>query len=100
MLKCDPRVFTRCPYKKSCGSLEHANFEQGSDCDLFNQKVLNTPVTIADRIRGMEDMELAMFLHTITRACADRKCEECPIGENNCTVMLHWIRQPELEWKI
>lgn len=97
MKKCDPRAFARCPYQKSCGSLDDAQFPQGSDCDLFNQKVLSSKSTNADHIRGMSDMELATFLYTATRACADHNCGGCPIGEENCPVLLHWLRQPEME---
>lgn len=96
-LKCDPRAFARCPYQKSCGSLDDAQFPEGTDCDLFNQKVLRAKTTNADRIRGMSDMELATFLYTATRACADHNCGDCPIGEGNCPVLLHWLRQPEME---
>lgn len=97
MLKCDPRAFARCPYNKTCSPIEDAVFLEGSDCDLFNQKVLNKPVTNADRIRCMSDMELATYLYTITRACADRNCGGCPIGPENCVVLLHYLRQPEKE---
>lgn len=63
MLKCDPRVFARCPYKGSCVSLEQAEFTEGSDCEKFNQKVLNAPVTNGDKIRMMNDTELARLLN-------------------------------------
>lgn len=62
MMKCDPRVFARCPYKGSCVSLEQAEFAEGSDCEKFNQKVLNAPVTNGDKIRMMNDTELARLL--------------------------------------
>ena len=95
MPKCDPRAFARCPYNKTCASVEEATFSEGSDCDQFNQKVLRTPITNADRIRGMSDMELATFLYTATRSCSSHECTNCPIGEANCPVLLHWLRQPE-----
>lgn len=97
MPRCDPRAFARCPYNKTCVPIEEATFTEGSDCDQFNQKVLRTPITNADRIRGMSDMELANFLYTLSRACADRNCAACPIGEGNCTVMLYWLKQTEKE---
>lgn len=97
-LKCDPRVFARCPYKGTCISLDKAEFPEGSDCEAFHKKVLTTSITNGDHIRAMNDMELAAFLHSITRACADRSCRSCPIGDQNCIVMLHWIRQPEKGW--
>ena len=93
MLKCDPRAFSRCPYNKTCAPIEEAAFTEGSDCDIFNQKVLRTPITNADKIRGMTDRGLAAFLYTTTRACADRTCQTCPIGKTNCIVLLHWLRQ-------
>lgn len=96
VLKCDPRVFARCPYNKTCVSPEEATFTEGSDCHQFNQRVLNTPVTHFDRIRMLNDREMAAYLYSLTRACADRKCGECPIGPTNCIVMLHWGRQPEM----
>lgn len=95
MLKCDPRAFARCPYNQTCVSVEETEFPEGSDCDLFNQKVLRTPLTNADRIRSMSDMELATFLYTATRACAAHNCASCPIGEINCPVLLHWLRKKE-----
>lgn len=96
MKKCDTRAFARCPYNKTCSPIKDAVFPEGSDCDLFNQKVLSKPITNADRIRGMNDRELATYLYTITRACADRNCGGCPIGPDNCIVMLHYLRQPEM----
>lgn len=97
MLKCDPRAFARCPYKGSCGSIEDAVFPEGSDCDIFNKKKLSAAVTNADHIRGMSDMELATFLYTVTRACADHNCAQCPMGPDHCTVLLHWLKTPEME---
>ena len=97
MLKCNPRAFARCHYNKTCAPVEQATFVAGGDCDAFNQKVLNTPITNADRIRGMSDMEMANFLHLLSRSCADHNCGACPIGPDNCMVLLHWLKQPEKE---
>ena len=93
MPKCDPRAFARCPYNKTCVPVEEATFTEGSDCDIFNQKVLRTPITYADSIRGMTDRELAVFRYTVRRACADHACHTCPIGQENCIVLLHWLKQ-------
>ena len=94
MMHCDPRAFARCPYNKTCVSPEQTEFAEGSDCDLFNQKVLEKPMTEADNIRRMSDVELSLFLYEVTRCCADKNCAACPIGEQNCIVMLYWLRQP------
>lgn len=95
MMKCDPRAFARCPYNRTCVSVEMAEFTEGSDCHRFNNKVLDVPPTNGDRIRGMNDRDLAVFLTTITRACADRGCDRCPIGNPDCIAMIHWVRQEE-----
>lgn len=94
MMHCDPRAFARCPYNKTCVSPEQTEFAEGSDCDLFNQKVLAKPLTEADNIRRMSDVELSLFLYEVTRCCADKNCAACPIGEQNCIVMLYWLRKP------
>lgn len=96
-MRCDPRAFARCPYNKTCASPEQSEFLEGSDCYLFNQKVLERPLTEADHIRQMSDVELSMFLYEVTRCCADKNCAACPIGEQNCIVMLYWLRQPKRE---
>ena len=93
-MHCDPRAFARCPYNKTCVSPEQTEFVEGSDCDLFNQKVLEKPMTEADNIRRMSDVELSLFLYEVTRCCADKNCATCPIGEQNCIVMLYGLRQP------
>lgn len=97
LIACDSRVFARCPYNGTCGSIADAKFAPGSDCHRFSQKILNSAATQADKIRGMSDRELATFLHTATRACADHNCEACPIGSSNCKVMLYWLRTSYLE---
>lgn len=110
MLKCDPRVFAQCPYKGSCGSYEHAEFPEGSDCDRFNQKILNTPVTNGDRIRMMNDAELARFLSRfdnvdeVLHYCRNRpECEKVvqadgAVPESECRECLAaWLRAPAYE---
>lgn len=59
-IKCDPRAIARCPYKRLCG--DNPYFLDGSDCDKFNQKVLEPPPTMADCIRAKSDEELAEWL--------------------------------------
>ena len=95
MMHCDPRAFARCPYNKGCLSPEQAEFTEGSDCDQFNRRVMEKPLTEADGIRKMSDVELSLFLYEVTRCCADKNCGACPIGPENCIVLLHWLRQPK-----
>lgn len=110
MLKCDPRVFARCPYKGSCVSLEEAVFTEGSDCEKFNQKVLNAPVTNGDKIRMMNDTELARLLSRfenlddVLHYCRNKpECRQ--ITENDGAVpeaecrkcLVQWLRAPAYE---
>lgn len=57
VMNCDPRAYAQCPTRHLCGSLNDAQFMEGSDCDKFNQRILNQPMTYADRIRAMSDEE-------------------------------------------
>lgn len=97
MLKCDPRAYARCPYKGSCVDLENAQFPEGGDCHLFNQKVLSSQMTEADYIRTMSDPQLYLFLYTLTRSCAEKNCQACPIGAENCANLRQWLKSIKTE---
>ena len=73
MKKCDPRAFARCQYRKQCSdSPEHTSFYEGTECDYFNQQVINKPMTNADSIRAMSDEELAKLFYSVyKRSCID-----------------------------
>lgn len=108
MLKCDPRAFARCPYSKQCSdSPEHTSFYAGTECDYFNQQVINKPMTNADRIRAMSDEELAneMRKRSISTIC-DIVCQGgCKAiatlnktGNKVCKeIILNWLQQPAKE---
>ena len=93
MMNCHPRAFARCPYNKTCISVEMAEFTENSDCHRYNNKVLDMPPTNADRIRGMEDKEMADFIMAVAKACAEKACDSCPIGKNNCKNMVKWLKK-------
>lgn len=57
MKRCDPNVRAKCPDGKNCEL--YAEFADGSECDKFNEQLLNQPMTNADRIRAMSDENLA-----------------------------------------
>ena len=40
VIKCSPRVYKKCPDRKYCGSVQEACFVEGSECDKFQQKIL------------------------------------------------------------
>lgn len=99
MPKCDPRAFARCPYNQTCVSVEETEFPEGSDCDIFNQKVLKTPRTNADRIRAMSDEELAALFGRYgfcgSGIIPKSYCHESKICSSQCVV--RWLQQPAEE---
>ena len=95
MKRCDPRAYTQCPDHERCGPNIYAHLTGGSECDKFNQRVLETPMANGDRIRSMSDEELAKFLDDsnsqgcvcLTMACA-MNCQKC---------IKKWLKQPVKE---
>lgn len=85
MLRCSPEAFAKCPTRYICGKIEDATFTEGSECDLFNQSVMNMPITNADRIRAMSDGELEVFLINV---CLEK--DEFPF----ITDWGKWLQQP------
>ena len=90
MVKCDPRAKARCPYKKQCCGDNEGYFVEGSECDKFNQRILEPPPTNADHIRSLNDEELAEFI------ASQRVCQICHRRLNNCFPedVGNWLRQP------
>lgn len=95
MKRCDPRAYARCPDRERCGPNIHAYFAEGSECDKFNQKILEAPMTNADRIRALSDEELAKFLDDCNSqgcVCPTRNCKE------SCKLCIEeWLQQPAEE---
>jgi hypothetical protein len=87
VLQCDIRAFNRCPYNKTCVSVDQATFTEGSDCDLFNQKVLQTPITNGDRVRTMSDKKLKAWY------CKGRDCGGCRFASSAGCSFLKWIKE-------
>ena len=109
MMKCDPRAFAKCPYRAQCGdSPKHAEFAEGSECDDFNRDILNAPLTNAERIRTMNDKELATTIKDMMFSDFKPACEkstffsedEQPSCEKDClSCILDWLHQPAEEDK-
>ena len=97
MLRCSPEAFAKCQTRHICGKIEDATFMEGSECDRFNQSVMNMPVTNADRIRAMSDEELAVLFADDERACPPKHlhCSKYVDKCNGC--WLEWLRQPAKE---
>lgn len=75
MKYCSIEAFARCPLDERCKDFREACFVEGSECDSFNQSILNRPRTNADQIRSMSDKELAAYLGDI--AGDDFHCNYC-----------------------
>ena len=101
MLKCAPRAFARCPYRKQCSdSPEHTSFYEGTECDYFNQQVINKPMTNADSIRAMSDEELAILLCRIMDCSIckrniqkDGECDNYS-ADGLSKAVLNWLQRP------
>ena len=95
MLRCSPEAFAKCPTRHICGNPQEATFMEGSECDLFNQSVMDSPMTNGDWIRAMKDEELAAFIgrnclcdriHGVGSWCDDHAiCGNC---------LTEWLQQP------
>ena len=105
MMKCNHRAYAICPDREWCGSLQDAIFTEGSECDEFNQKVINAPPTNADRIRAMSDEELAQAIY---QGISSDACDYCKENDHHCAghtcqgkadaeVILEWLQQPAEE---
>lgn len=98
MKKCAPRAFARCPYRKQCSdSPEHTLFYEGTECDYFNQQVINKPMTNADSIRAMSDEELAEFLAEEQYRIANTVFQTVGYGLEKQAIYarrLDWLQQP------
>ena len=101
MMKCDPRAFARCPYRKECSdSPEHTSFYERTECDYFNQQVIHAPLTNADRIRAMNDDELATMLFDYkecNKNCIMSSGKHCYEICEEESVILKWLQQPAEE---
>ena len=109
MVKCHPRAYAKCPTRHICGSIHEADFMEGSECDAFNQRILNQPMTMADKIRAMSDEDLTDIIYELNMEgtfCTNRK--ECYEKLNNDEItdemckkcLLEWLRKPVEEPKI
>lgn len=94
MMQCSEKAYAMCPTRALCGSRSEATFKENSECDTFNRSVEDLPMTNADRIRAMSDVELAVFLSDDDRVCPP-KHPNCHKYVNNCAgCYLEWLQQP------
>lgn len=65
-----------------CGRLIDDAYTLCTACSEYDDMQTFKPriITNGDRIRAMNNEQLAAFLDHITCCCADSSCESCPIG--------------------
>ena len=82
LMRCDPRAFARCPYKRSCVRIEDATFTEGSDCHRFNERVLHY----------CQAKQECMDIVDHEQNVPDSWCKKC---------LLKWLKAPadQEEWK-
>lgn len=108
MMKCDPIARAQCPYGAYCETF--AVYTDESECAKFNEIVLSKPMSPADRLRAMDDVELmnrVYELHVLLSECGHYEftrqfCDgkaECTDDED-CSedrvkaCILRWLKQP------
>lgn len=98
MKRCSIDAFARCPLNERCGDFRDAAFMEGSECDAFNQAVLNRPRTNADHIRNMSDGDLASYLDDIAGDDFSRNyCDghHCTGAADECSqCLLRYLQSP------
>lgn len=106
MMRCSPEAFAKCPTRALCGNIQEATFTEGSECDLFNQSVLDHPMTDADKIRTLSDESLVGFVKKLVRMgdisglycksrteCSAAAASDANIPEEWCDAcLLEWLR--------
>lgn len=98
MKYCSMDAFVRCPLDERCKNFREACFVEGSECDSFNQSILNRPMSAADQIRNMSDKELAAYLLDIAgdgfsrKYCDSRHCTDADDACDLC--LLRYLQSP------
>ena len=71
-----------------------------AECEFSDNtggEYIEVPITNADRIRAMSDIELRDFLQSRVWICETHKlCDYCPMyhEEVGCLSVLEWLKQP------
>lgn len=94
MRQCSEKAFAMCPTRHLCGSIEEATFADQSECAAFNKQVEDKPMTNADRIRAMNNYELAVFF---AKTKADLYRADLPViaySTQNMKDNLEWLQEP------
>lgn len=79
MIKCDPRVFSRCKYRSQCEG--DAYYREGSDCEKFAKAILECPMPNSDHLQELSDEEKANLLTQVFYRAAQQ-------------YILEWLKKP------
>ena len=102
MMRCSERAYAMCPTRHLCGSRNDATFTQRSECADFNRRIEDLPMTNAEKIRAMNDGELAVFLSRHSDVfCQYKSCcgelldtDEGVPDEWCAACAAEWLKQP------
>lgn len=78
MLKCDRRVYEKCPDKEYCDGLDNAVFIEGSQCDKYNRGVLwdierKTAADVVEVVRCQNCARAVVLQHSDNVMCRGEK---------------------------
>lgn len=94
MQRCSKKAYAMCPTRHLCGPIEEATFSDDSDCTEFNRAVEDKPMTNADRIRAMNNYELAVFFAKTKAALYRADLPVIAYSTQDTAENLEWLQQP------
>lgn len=98
MQRCSKKAYAMCPTRHLCGPIEEATFSDDSECAAFNKAVEDKPMTNADRIRAMNNYELAVFFAKTKAALYRADLPVIAYSTQDMAENLEWLQQPA-EWE-
>ena len=94
MQRCSKKAFAMCPYRNLCGRIDDATFTDDSECAAFNKAVEDKPMTNADRIRAMNNYELAVLFAKTKAALYRADLPVIAYSTQDTAENLEWLQQP------
>lgn len=94
MQRCSDKAYSMCPTRYLCGPIEEATFTDDSECAVFNRSVEDKPMTNADRIRAMNNYDLAVFLSKTRAALCRADLPVIAYSAQDMNDNLEWLMQP------
>lgn len=98
VLDCSARAMARCTRGKLCAEYGGGHFIENSKCHQFNKQVADAPFTMGDRIRVMNDGELARFLQEVTNLANENSGWFCQNKKECNDILSSWDGEIPDEW--